>query len=44
MPSEDEGYDAGLETAAGEIVSAVEAKDATALASALKSFVEMCKS
>lgn len=45
-PAEQSGaeeYDAGLETAAGEVIAAVEAKDAGALVTALKSFVEMCK-
>lgn len=40
---EGDDYDAGLSTAAGEIVAAVKAGDADALASALKSFVEMCQ-
>lgn len=38
-----EDYDVGLEAAAGEIIAAAESKDPAALASALKSFVEMCK-
>lgn len=42
-PEQAEGYDVGLETAAGELIAAVEAKDSAAVATALKAFVEQCK-
>jgi hypothetical protein len=45
-PEEDQGEQPedseGMKTAAEEILSAVESKDASALVEALKSFYEMC--
>ena len=41
-PSEEEGGDEDYTAAAGEIMTAIEAKDAGALATALKAFVSAC--
>jgi hypothetical protein len=40
---EDYSEDMGLESAAGEILSAIVDEDASGLMDALKSFVQMCK-
>ncbi len=39
----DDSMQMGLEAAAEDVMAAVQAKDAKGVASALKSFIEMCK-
>lgn len=42
MPEDESAMDEGILVAAEEVMGAIQSKDAEALASALKSFIEQC--